>query len=361
MSTFYGCDVSRWQGIIDWNALNPGAAFVFFKGGGGDDGNYVDSQFQNNLAGVRLLGNEMPHGWYWFASMGDPIAEANYFVDNCCSDIRIGEVLVLDDEVPGSLDPTWAKQWLDQVANRVGFKPIIYLSDSEVLNHDWSPVVDAGYGLWLADWAVSPADNAPLKYWPFYAFQQYTDNAHFPGIEGGTGNVDADAFFASAITDFFKYGKQPSPSAPVALSAPPEQPIPVPAPVPPAPAAPTTIPVKSVPPTQPIDIVKPVKKKEQPVNTFLDDAMKEISNVDKSAPVIYQTVDDLIKPGVKTSEWWTKIGVDLAALNIGLFPSGNPTWVRVAALGVVAVTTIAYIAYRTMLKRNVLAILPGKS
>jgi GH25 family lysozyme M1 (1,4-beta-N-acetylmuramidase) len=206
--TFYGLDCSRWQGAVNYAALKGHTSFIFFKGGGGDDGLYVDSQFANNLKGARNAG--IPHGIYWFGGSHDATQEANYFVANCCKSLLPGEVLVLDCETSTSMNPVWAKTFLDRVTKLVGFKPLVYMSDNVILTHNWSAVANANYGLWAADYAVPPAHNVPLKYWRFYAFQQYSDNAHFPGISGA---VDADAFFATSMTDFYKYGK-PHPVAP---------------------------------------------------------------------------------------------------------------------------------------------------
>ena len=254
MNTYYGADISRWQGTVDWPAFNPGAAFVFFKAGGGDGGNYIDSQFENNLAGSRALGNQMPHGVYWFLQGDDPVGEANYFIQNVGNRLQTGEVIVLDCETSSGVNPNNAKQWLDTVSSVLGFKPIVYMSDNTVLTHDWSAVANANYGLWVADWGVDTSNNVPLKYWPFYAFQQYKDNGTFPGISG---NVDADAFFADAISDFYKYGKPANVPPPIETPAPvqppviPVPPVPEPTPVPPVPE-PIPEPVPPIPdPTPP--------------------------------------------------------------------------------------------------------------
>jgi GH25 family lysozyme M1 (1,4-beta-N-acetylmuramidase) len=241
MQTYFGADISRWQGVVDWPAFNPGAAFVFIKATGGDGGAYVDSQYINNRNGARALGNQMPRGYYHFLGL-DPVGEANFFCDNV--DFQIGEAALLDEEVPGAVNPVSAKQWLDIVTANKGFKPILYLSDAQILAHDWTPVANAGYAIFPADWSVSTSANVPLKYWSFYAFQQYSDSGTFPGISG---NVDCDAFFAEAITDFFKYGLQAPTPLPVSLPVPEPPTAPAPAP------EPTPTPVVPTPPTSSVD------------------------------------------------------------------------------------------------------------
>ena len=51
-----GIDVSRWQGDFDFEAaLNEGWEFAVLKGGGGDDGLYVDGRFEENYNKTKKL------------------------------------------------------------------------------------------------------------------------------------------------------------------------------------------------------------------------------------------------------------------------------------------------------------------
>ena len=102
-NTYYGADISQYQGDIDWPAFDPGAAFVFIKAGGGDAGLYTDTKLERNKAGVRALGTTMPHGYYWFAGGGAPAVEADYFC-NIMADLQFGEVLALDWEISPGFD-----------------------------------------------------------------------------------------------------------------------------------------------------------------------------------------------------------------------------------------------------------------
>lgn len=241
MSTFYGADVSRWQGDVNWPAFNPGAAFVFIKAGGGDDGLYTDGKFYQNRDGVRSLGSDMPHGYYWFAGGGDPIGEANYFCD-LLPDLQTGEVLVLDWEIsPGFNHDEWCARFINQVKARTGITPLFYTNQNRVVSEDWSQTVATGCGLWVAHYGIGPDGDVPIKWWPFYAFHQYSSSGSFPGISG---RVDTNAFFADAITDFYKYGKQsvvlpPVIAPPLPPLVPPVEPTPLPEPtVPPVVALP---------------------------------------------------------------------------------------------------------------------------
>lgn len=80
-----GIDISRWQGDFDLaQAKAEGFEFVIIKGGGADDGLYVDSRFQENYRKAKELG--MPTGCYWFSralSVEEAITEADYFYEKC--------------------------------------------------------------------------------------------------------------------------------------------------------------------------------------------------------------------------------------------------------------------------------------
>jgi len=107
-------------------------------------------------------------------------------------------------------------------------------------------------------------------------------------------------------------------------------------------------------------VVKPTQKKETSMNTFLDDALATEGRVTQNLPIISQTVDDLVKPGWRTSEWWTTIAVDITSLSGGVLPA-NSRWVKVSALAVITITTVVYIISRTHVKKAAISSVPGKS
>lgn len=77
----FGIDISYWQGNYNLNkAKAEGVEFVIIKGGGGDDGLYKDSKFENNYKKAKGLG--LPVGTYWFSravSIDDAIKEAEFY------------------------------------------------------------------------------------------------------------------------------------------------------------------------------------------------------------------------------------------------------------------------------------------
>lgn len=80
----FGIDISYWQGSFDLKAAKAeGVEFVIVKGGGGDDGLYVDSRFRRNYEAAKRLG--LPVGVYWFSratTVREAETEADYFYTN---------------------------------------------------------------------------------------------------------------------------------------------------------------------------------------------------------------------------------------------------------------------------------------
>lgn len=79
---WFGIDVSRWQGDFNFKqAMAEGVQFAILKAGGGDDGLYKDSQFENNYKKCKTLG--LPIGAYFFGaatSVERAKEEADYFL-----------------------------------------------------------------------------------------------------------------------------------------------------------------------------------------------------------------------------------------------------------------------------------------
>lgn len=248
MGIFIGVDVSQYQNL-NWSLVKQSVNFVIFKGTGGDAGLYVDSHFLENLANVR--GTGFDYGIYHFGGNEDAVTEANYFYQQCLTNLEVGVPVILDAETGNATDPAWCLQFLQHLESLIGFKPMIYMNHALMMEKDWSAVANANYGLWLADWDGDPNVVVSMHDWTFCAIQQYTDNGHINGISG---NVDMDAFFAQSLDVWKRYGKPASAPTP----APVKPPI-----APPAvtmPSAPVTTPV--APPAGP---KTPVVEPEQPV------------------------------------------------------------------------------------------------
>jgi len=222
-----GNDISKWQGEINWEVYKNNTNFCILKASEGTG--YTDPKFYSYQTAASV--NNIPLGYYHFArpDLGNSAeAEADWFI-KVIGEIREGELLCLDFEPQWNGNPVvWSKNFLDRVASRLnGYKCPIYLNQSQITSWDWSPVANAGYGLWVAAYTYDPTINTfPTGAWPFACMQQWTNKQIVPGISGG---VDGDVFFGDLVA-FKKYGyHKPIVTPP---TPPPTPPTPLPEPTP---------------------------------------------------------------------------------------------------------------------------------
>lgn len=227
----FGCDLSEFQGTVNWDILNTTTNFALIRSCFGTL--RKDYQFDNNKAEahrVQATAGPLGVGYYHYAypQYNNPEDEANFFANNVLP-LSVGDILALDWEEAYSGDhASWCIRFLRQVEARTGVKPLIYLNQSLIRGHDWSLVVNAGYGLWIAEYDGQTTGSIDTP-WPVVAMKQWTSSAHLAGI---TTNVDADTFYGDFVA-FAAYGYQ-EPAAP--------SPVPTPVPLPPTVPLPTPIP-----------------------------------------------------------------------------------------------------------------------
>lgn len=221
----YGFDTSRWQGAITADILNQaekaGKKFWYFKGTGGDNGLYVDGQFSNSLVLGRAT--TLRRGVFHFSGLTDAATEANYAYNNAWNQLQTGEVAILDVDTNTQADVPWTSEFLNTVIPLLGFTPVLYMNQNTENSLDWAPIVRMNVGLIIANYSIPPTGKVPLKYWPFYLGQQYSNS----GTIGPLNPVDLDAIFVSDISVWDKYGK-PAPATPAPGPAPTPQPAPAP-------------------------------------------------------------------------------------------------------------------------------------
>lgn len=207
-----GIDISRYQSNIDLSKIDTDFVIVKATEGVGYTDKYCDKLYQQ----AKKLGKKL--GVYHFArpDLGNTaIAEADYFVKETLG-YHKEAILVLDWERGNLKNVTWAKQWLDRVYEKTGVKPLIYMSASVMRSADWSSVVKADYGLWVANYGAnngvaneSAFNKYPLKYWTFYALWQYTSVGRLSGYNA---NLDLN-YFSGDKAAWDKYaGGSPSTS-----------------------------------------------------------------------------------------------------------------------------------------------------
>ena len=195
-----GIDISKWQQGLDLSAID--FDFVIIKATEGKS--YVDSCCDSFFQKALSMGKKL--GVYHFANNSDNTAEqeANWFINNTKG--YIGKAIpVLDWEDNVTNNVPWALEWLQRVEQAYGCKPMIYMSESVVNRHDWSSVVAANYGLWVAkyrdynpdyNYDMSNAGSSPsVKYWSTIAMWQWTSSGR---LNGYNGNLDCNIFYGDA-------------------------------------------------------------------------------------------------------------------------------------------------------------------
>lgn len=204
-----GIDISHWQANLD--IASTGAEFVICKATQGTT--FVDPSCDRHYQIAKRLGLKL--GVYHYASGGDPVAEADFFVRNIQG--YIGEaILILDWEKNQNgryhEHASWCLRFLNRVKELTGVKPLVYMSASVIKAADWSSVVAGDYGLWVAGWPDNrdswdiPEFRWDVSPWPFYALWQYTSSG---------GRLDRDVFMGDR-TAWDKYaarnGSTPTPA-----------------------------------------------------------------------------------------------------------------------------------------------------
>ena len=157
----FGIDISRWQGDFDFaKAVAEGVKFVVIKGGGGDDGLYVDSRFRENYS--RAKEQKLPVGCYWFSkalTVEEARKEAAYFYDNVLKGRRFELPVYMDVENRTQLSlgkrklTDVVKAWCDELEKR-DMLPGIYSSKSYFDAYLYDSELTK-YPHWVAAWARS--------------------------------------------------------------------------------------------------------------------------------------------------------------------------------------------------------------
>ncbi|XRJ96581.1 GH25 family lysozyme [Latilactobacillus sakei] len=223
-------DVASYQVGMDVGAVASDGVIVKATGGTGYVNPYCNTHVEQTLnAGKKL-------GLYHFAHekgyQGSAEQEAEFFLKSIKN--YVGKaMLILDFESDNQYDVTWAKSWLDYVYNSTGVRPVLYLGLGTENAVNWLPVVNANYGLWVAQYnnynivsGYQPRElYGNLRSWKSMAMFQYTSTGR---LSGWNKNLDFNVFYgdAKAWDAYTSVSGAPKP-----------QPKPTPAPKPNAPKA----------------------------------------------------------------------------------------------------------------------------
>ena len=208
-----GIDISGWQSDINLFDVNVDFAIMKATEGIG----FTDTSCDRHVQ--QAIEKEICWGFYCFARENDPIAEANYFMQECENYFGQG-IPILDYETVNYDDATWCEAWMKIVHDATGIWPMLYTSAS------WLPKFAGSWipekcGLWLAgypypakDWTTeSPYDYYSPEPWEFTAIWQFTSslrlNGYWSNLDGNIAYMDASQWALYATG-----GKAQQPSKP---------------------------------------------------------------------------------------------------------------------------------------------------
>lgn len=183
---WFGIDISRYQGAIDWNAVkSSGVEFAFIRASIGDGAaprSGEDILFRHNAAKALEAGLKVgAYHYLWAESVEEAIAEAKFFVKTI-EPYALDFPVVLDFEDPtqenlGKAKLTAiAKAFLDEV-KAAGYYPMIYANKNWMVNYlDMNKLSD--YEVWLAEWRSAPTYSGNFGVW------QFSSRGKVSGING---------------------------------------------------------------------------------------------------------------------------------------------------------------------------------
>lgn len=193
-----GIDISSYQAEL--NAGIVPSDFVIIKATEGT--NYINPTWEEQ-AGQVIQTNKLL-GFYHFASVGNPIAEADFFI-SVVKDYIGKAVLVLDFEA-GAIN-AWGnvggRQFLNRVKEKTGINPMIYMSAEVTRQFNWS-IISNTNPLWVAQYAsMNPTgyqsepwtDGNGYGAWSSATIHQYSSAG---SLANWNGNLDINLAYINA-------------------------------------------------------------------------------------------------------------------------------------------------------------------
>ena len=183
-----GIDVSKFQGVIDWNKVKAsGVDFVIIRAGYGRYTSQKDVKFEENYTGAKAAGLNVGAYWYSYAdSIEDVKQEAA-----ACIQVLSGKKFEmpiyfdLEEKAQFQRGKTFCGELVKTFCNALenaGYFAGLYISRSPLQTHIPEDV-RTRYALWVAEY------NARLNYSGAVGIWQKSDSGRVAGISG---DVDLD-------------------------------------------------------------------------------------------------------------------------------------------------------------------------
>ena len=197
-SSRVGIDVSKWNGVIDWDRVRgAGVEFAIVRAGyrGSVTGSLVeDPYFVANMRGAAASG--VPVGVYFFTQAVNEVeaVEEASAVIRLVREYNLDYPVFIDTEGAGGngradgLDPetrTLVCEAFCRTIENAGYRAGVYASRNWYNNNLYTDRLD-NYFIWLAEYRSVPI------YQGYYQMWQYTSKGEIDGISG---NVDMDIYY----------------------------------------------------------------------------------------------------------------------------------------------------------------------
>lgn len=197
-SSRVGIDVSKWNGVIDWDRVRgAGVEFAIVRAGyrGSVTGSLVeDPYFVANMRGAATSG--VPVGVYFFTQAVNEVeaVEEASAVIRLVREYNLDYPIFIDTEGAGGngradgLDPetrTLVCEAFCRTIENAGYRAGVYASRNWYNNNLYTDRLD-NYFIWLAEYRSVPI------YQGYYQMWQYTSKGEIDGISG---NVDMNIYY----------------------------------------------------------------------------------------------------------------------------------------------------------------------
>ena len=191
-NTYFGLDVSKWQGRINYEKVaSAGVDFVMIKLGGtnGIDGDYyIDPKFKENIEGFLEQGIQVGVYFYSYARTIEQARKEAEFVLNEIKDYKVTLPIAFDWENWSSFNKFGISfKTLSDCANefiktveKSGYSGVLY-SSKNYLEKIWNT---NGNNVWLAHYTDKTDYSGDYMMW------QLTSGGVIPGITENTVDVD---------------------------------------------------------------------------------------------------------------------------------------------------------------------------
>ena len=196
-------DIASWQAGITPSSTDADVVAIKVTGGTHYENPYWRQWADDVLASGQCL------AFYHYAVESednpDPREEAEYFLSKVM-DYKGKFIPILDWEADAlDLSQTWAKEWLDIVAEKTEATPVFYGYASNINNTDYSQIAST-YPLWMASYLDRYAgygfQDDPEQIWDYGNWSdiwgyQYTSEGRISGYDG---DLDLSIIYCSTNT-----------------------------------------------------------------------------------------------------------------------------------------------------------------